>query len=262
MNLLNRFELTDAHPVSTPADLNVQLVAEDGVSGPADQRLYQRMIGSLQHAAGGTRPDIAQIVGALARYCNKPSQLHLTAAKHVFRYLKGTVNLALTYRATGNDELHGYSDADWAGDRDTRRSTSGHVFILSDGAVTWCSKRQASVALSTVESEYMALSLATQEAVWLCRLVEEVGNPDQEATVTFKDNQGAIATAHNPVFNRHTKHIQIRYHYVREAVAEEIIKAIYCPSSEMTADILTKAIPKDQFELLRAKMGLEDQISV
>ena len=121
MNLLNRFELTDAHPVSTPADQSVQLVAEDGVSGPADQRLYQRMIVSLQYAAGGTRPDIAQIVGALPRYCNKPSQLHLTAAKRVFRYLKGTANLALTYQATGNDELHGYSDADWAGDRDTRR---------------------------------------------------------------------------------------------------------------------------------------------
>ena len=163
--------------LSTPADLYVQLVAEDGVSGPADQRLYQRMIGSLHYAAGGTRPDIAQIVGALTRYCNKPSQLHLTAAKRVIRYLKGTVNLALTYRATGNDELHGYSDADWAGDRDTRRSTFGHVFILSDVAVTWGSKRQVSVALSTVESEYMALSLATQEAMWLRRLVEEVGNP-------------------------------------------------------------------------------------
>ena len=96
------------------------------------------------------------------------------------------------------------------------------------GAVTWCSKRQASVALSTVESEYMALSLATQEAVWLRRLVEEMGNPDQEATVIYEDNQGAIAKAHNPVCHRHTKHIQIRYHYVREAVAEEIIKAIYC----------------------------------
>ena len=108
----------------------------------------------------------------------------------------------------------------------------------------------------------MALSLATQEAVWLRHLVEEMGNPDQEAPVIFEDNQGAIAAAHNPVFHRRTKHIQIRYHYVCEAVAEEIIKAIYCPSSELTADIFNKAIPKDQFELLRAKMGLEDQISV
>ena len=108
----------------------------------------------------------------------------------------------------------------------------------------------------------MALSLATLEAVWFRRLVEELEKPDQAATVIFEDNQGAIATAHNPVFHRRTKHIQISDHYVREAVAEEIIKAIYCPSSEMTADILTKAIPKDQFEQLRAKMGLEDQISV
>ena len=108
----------------------------------------------------------------------------------------------------------------------------------------------------------MALSLATQEALWLRRLVDEMGNPDQEATVIFENNQGAIVTAHNPVFHRRTKHIQICHHYVREVVAEEIIKAIYCPSSEMTADILTKAIPKDQFVLLRSKMGLEDQISV
>ena len=214
------------------------------------------MIGSLQYAAGGTRPDIAYIVGVLARFCHKPTQLHLTAAKRVFRYLGGTADLALTFTGSGNPKLTGYSDADCAGDRDSRRSTSGNVFVLGDGAITWSSKRQNSVALSTVEAKYMALSQATQEAVWLRRLTEELGQADQGATIIYEDNQGAICTAQNPVFHRRTKHIHIRYHYVREAVSDNTMKLVYCPTSEMTADLLTKTIPKDQYEYLREKLGL------
>ena len=141
INLLHRFELADAHPVGTPADTNVILEVDDDFSQPADQKLYQRMIGSLQYAAGGTRPDIAYIVSVLARYCGKPNTKHLNAVKRVFRYLKGTQDLSLTYSQAGNEELIGYSDSDYAGDHDTRRSTSGNVFLLGDGAVTWCSKR-------------------------------------------------------------------------------------------------------------------------
>ena len=214
----------------------------------------------MVYAAGGTRPDIAYIVGVLARFCHKPTQLHLTAAKRVFRYLGGTADLALTFTASGNPGLLGYSDADWAGDRDSRRSTSGNVFMMSDGAITWSSKRQNSVALSTVEAEYKALSQETQEAVWLRRLTEELGNTDQSATTIYEDNQGAICAAQNPVFHRRTKHIHIRYHYVREAVIENTIGLVYCPTSEMTADILTKAIPKDQFIFLREKMGIKEPV--
>ena len=121
-NLLHRFELADAHPVGTPADTNVPLKADDDVSQPADQKLYQCMIGSLQYAAGGTRPDIACIVSVLARSCGKPNNKHLNAVKRVFRYLKGTHYLLLTYTRSGNEDLIGYSDSDYAGDRDTRRS--------------------------------------------------------------------------------------------------------------------------------------------
>ena len=130
------------------------------------------------------------------------------------------------------------------------------MFVLGDGAITWSSKQQNSVALSTVEAEYMALSQATQEAVWLRRLTEELGQTNQEATIIYEDNQGAICTAQNPVFHRRTKHIHIRYHYVREAVSDNTIKLVYCPTSEMTADLLTKTIPKDQYEYLREKLGL------
>ena len=256
INLLHRFELADAHPDGTPADTNVILDADDDVSQPADQKLYQRMIGSLQYAAGGIRPDIAYIVSVLAHYCVKPNTKHLNAAKRVFQYLKGTQDLSLTYSQAGNEELIGYSDSDYAGDHDTRRSTSGNVFLLGDGAVTWCSKRQTSVALSTVEAEYMALSQATQEAVWLRRLLEELGKESKSLTTIMEDYQGAISTALNPDFHRMTKHIHIRYHYVRESIADNIIDVIYCPSSEMTADALTKPLTKEQFEYLRGKMGL------
>ena len=165
LNIIKRFGLEDAHPVATHADVSVTLEADDGVSKPVDQQNYQQIIGSLLYASGGTRPDVTFIVGVLARYCGKPTQLHLTAAKHVLRYLKGTSELALTYTTEGSVGLTGYSDADWAGDRDTQRSKSSMTFLLQGASITWRSKRQASVALSTLEAEYMALSQATQEAV-------------------------------------------------------------------------------------------------
>ena len=256
LNIVKRFGLEDVHPVATRANVSVTLEADDGVSKPVDQQNYQQMIGSLLYASGGTRPDVTSIVGVLARYCGKPNQLHLTAAKRVLRYLKGTSKLVLTYMTEGSIGLTGYSDADWAGDRDTRRSTSGMAFLPHGASINW-SKRQTSVASSTVEGEYMALSQATQEAVWLQQLLEEVGESTSEGTTIMEDNQGAMATARNPVFHCRTKHIQIYYHYVREAVAEGIIRLVYCPTKEMLADIFTKALARDQLENLREKLGLQ-----
>ena len=131
------------------------------------------------------------------------------------------------------------------------------IYIRNEIHATWSSKRQASVALSTVEAEYMALSQATQEAVWLQRLLEEVGESTKEGTRIMQDNQGAIATVQNPVFHRRTKHIQIRYRHVREAMAKGIVRLIYCPMKEMLADIFTKTLARDQFEHLRDNLGLQ-----
>ena len=128
---------------------------------------------------------------------------------------------------SGNKILEGFSDADWAGDRDTRRSTSGNAFILSDAAIIWFSRKQSSVALSTIEAEYMALSIATQEAVWLRQLIDEMSE-DKSITI-WEDNQEAIFTANNPVFHKKTKHIHIQYHYVREAVECGEVDIKYCP---------------------------------
>ena len=195
-------------------------------------------------------------MSSVAKFCNQPTELHLTAAKRVLRYLKQTRDLSLTYVKNTPEAIIGYSDADWAGDVKDRRSTSGNVFLLGGAAITWASKKQNSVALSTVEAEYMALSVATQEAIWLRQLQEELGMKDAGPTLIYEDNQGAISMAKNPVFHKRTKHIQIRYHFVREAVEDEVITLEYCRTSEMLADSFTKPLPREQFERLRIGIGL------
>ena len=154
----------------------------------------------------------------------------------------------------------GYSDADWGGDLDDRKSTSGYVFQISGGAVSWSSKKQTCVALSTAEAEYVALASATQEAMWMRRLSAELsGKPPVGATMIFEDNQYAISMTKNPQFHGRSKHISIKYHFVRDQVTEETIKVEYCPTTEMIADMLTKALPKDQLTKLRRMVGLTSQ---
>lgn len=190
--MLKRYGLSDANSVSTPADLSVKLVKDDGVSKAVDQINYQSMVGSLLYAAMATRPDIAQAVGAVSKFNAKPTEAHLTAVKRILRYLKGTTHLVLKYQKLEDGSLIGFSDADWAGDSDDRHSTSGNLFLMTGGAISWLSKIQAIVALSTSEAEYVALSLATQEAVWLRSLLSDIGVSLNGPTVLMEDNQGVI----------------------------------------------------------------------
>ena len=254
---MKKFRQTEAKPVSTPADLNVKLQKEDGVSRLVDAILYQSIVGSLLYAAIATRPDIAQAVGVVSKFCASPTQGHLTAAKRILRYLKGTTYLGLSYKKCAEGNLTGYSDADWAGDMDDRHSTSGNVFFLAGGAVSWLSKKQATVALSTAEAEYVAHSAATQEVIWLRRLFIDVGVPPEGPTVIHEDNQGAIAMAKNPVGHARTKHIDIRHHFVREGVQNGAIVLKYIATDEMIADMLTKPLPKHRFEKLVTELGMK-----
>ena len=175
LRMLEKYGLQDAKPVSTPADPNVRLRKDDGVSKTVDPVLYQSMVGSLLYAAIATRPDISQAVGTVSKFSSKPSEAHLTAVKRIFRYLK-----------------------DYAGDLDDRHSTSGNLFLMCGGAVNWLSKKQPIVTLSTAEAEYVALSTATQEAVWLRKLLKDFGEAQDQATMVMEDNQGAICIAKNP----------------------------------------------------------------
>ncbi|KAL5515273.1 hypothetical protein EMCRGX_G000418 [Ephydatia muelleri] len=257
-SLLERYQLSEAKSSCTPADINVKLVKDDGAAKLADSVCYQSMVGSLLYAAIATRPDIAQAVGAVSKFNSCPTETHLTGVKRILRYLKGTINLGLKFEKTADSSIIGFSDADWAGDLDNRHSTSGNLFVMSGGAISWLSKKQPVVALSTTEAEYVALGAATQEVVWLRRLLSDIKASPKMPTIISEDNQGTIAIARNPVYHARTKHIDIKYHYVREALMDGVIDLVYCPTQQMTADILTKPLSRDQFETFRHEMGLKD----
>jgi hypothetical protein len=179
------------------------------------------------------------------------------AVKRIMRYLKGSLHLKLQLRGQ-HIKLKGYCDADWAGDVNDRRSTTGYVFSLGDGVVSWSSKRQPTVALSTTEAEYMAASHCTREAIWLRQLLDDMRCKYDEGTLIMCDNQGAIALAKNPVYHARTKHIEVQHHFVQEKVARGAIILEYCPTEDMLADVLTKALARERHERLTSNIGIGD----
>ena len=258
LSMLQKFGMNEAKPVSTPADNNVRLQKDDGISKPVDPVRYQSLVGSLLYAAIATRPDISQAVGAVSKYCAKPNEQHLTAVKRIIRYLKGTVDIAIRYHQTDDELLIGYADADFANDVDDRHSTSGTLFLMVNGPVSWLSKKQPVVALSTAEAEYIALSSATQEAIWFRKLLGQLSEVTEYQPIILKeDNQGAITMAQNHVPHGRTKHIDVKYHFVHEAIQQRLIELKYCPTDNMIADLLTKPLLKGQFEKLRFAMGMD-----
>ena len=255
LNMLEKYSLSEAKIISTPADINVKFKKDDGISKAVNSVTYQSLVGSLLYAAMPTRPDIAQAVGVVLKFCSQPTEAHLTAVKRILRYLNGTQNLAIKFQKS-DEALVAYSYADWAGDLDDRRSTTGNLFLMAHGPISWVSKKQAVVTLSTSEAEYVALSFATQEVIWLRKLLTDLRVTLPGPTVLMEDNQGAITITKNPVGNARTKHIDIRYHYVCEAVQNRIVDSLYCPSEDMIADLLTKPLPREHFKMLCEAMGM------
>ena len=238
---------------------------ETTVQQKADERTYQRAIGQLQYLACGTRPDIAFAVGVLGRFRNQPLIEHWNAIKRVFRYLSGTKDLCLRYgmnkEAPGGGErigLCGYSDSDFAGDTQDRKSTGAYVFTLGGAAVTWSSKKQRTTATSTTEAEYMALFEAGKEAQWLRQMVRVLAGStgNDNAVPLYEDNKAAMLVAMEPAYHPRTKHFGVQYHKVRELRQNGIIQVEYLPTEEMPADALTKALAKAQFEKKTANLGL------
>jgi len=257
-NILKRFNMSDCKPVGTPMDANTKFFKKsDDNDGGCDEKLYQQAIGSLMYAMLGTRPDTAFAVGALSRFNSNPGRLHWQAVKRVFRYLQGTKGHSLEYRANGKP-LVGFCDADWAGDVDDRRSTTGYTFILAGGAVSWSSKKQQTVALSTTEAEYMSLTQATKEGIWIQRFLEEIGfgSAAPHPTTIYDDNQGCIALSRNSVYHARTKHIDVRHHFVREKVEAKEVDVRFCGTDEMIADVMTKALANVKHEYFTSLLGL------
>ena len=189
----------------------------------------------------------------------KPSETHWMGVKRIFRYLRGTTNYGLKYDGNvGSLDLVGFSDADWAGDINTRRSTSGYAFQLGNSTVSWSSRKQHTVAKSSTEAEYVALSTATQEGIWLRRLLSCLKLDMNSPTVIYEDNQGAIDLSKNPKHHDRTKHIDVCHHFVRERVASKEIAVSYCPTNEMTADIMTKGLSAVKYQKFRRMLGVCD----
>ena len=198
--VLRRFGMADSKPVSTPMEAGKSFEKLKDDDDPVNLREYQAVIGCLTYASIGTRPDLSSSVGVLSRFMTKPGNEHWTGVKRVLRYINGTLNYSLKFQSTKTSvvNLNGFADADWAGDVDTRKSTSGYVFQIGSSTVSWSSKRQTMVALSTTEAEYVALSYATQETIWLRKLLESIGLKQPIATTINEDNQSTISLVKNP----------------------------------------------------------------
>ena len=206
------------------------------------------------HLAVGTRPDIAFAVSTVAQFSADPGLQHWEAVKKIFRYLAGTKKLALTF-GDGKRSLEGFTDADRAS-QEHRHAVSGYAFLLDGGAVSWSSKKQELVTLSTTEAEYVAATHAAKEAMWLRRFIQEIFRPLSRPTTIHCDNQSAIALAKSGAFHARTKHIDIRYHFIRFSVDQGSISLVYCPTDDMTADTLTKPLPSLKAKHFTAMLGL------
>ena len=225
-DVLRRFNMEDSKPISTPMDPNARLTKSEEVVGADEKRWYRSAVGSLMYLMVSSRPDLAYAVGAVSKYVESPAPAHITAVKRILRYVRGTSNYALHFGSTKTPAvLQGYSDSDWGSDADDRVSISGYAFFYGDGIISWSSKKQSSVALSSTEAEYMAMSHACKEAVWLRRLFDGVGAKMEDGpTVLHVDNEGAIKLAKNQTFHGRTKHIVTHHHFIREKVDEGVIE--------------------------------------
>lgn len=210
---------------------------------------YANAVGALMYAMVCTRPDISHAVSMVSRYMHNPGKEHWQAVRWILRYLHGTVDVGLRFERnkTSGQHLVGYVDSDYAGDLDKRRSTTGYVFTLAGGPISWRSMLQSTVALSTTEAEYMAVTEAFKEAIWVHGLIEDLGI-DQENVEVFCDSQSAICLAKNQVHHSRTKHIDVRFHFIREIVEEGDVLLQKIPTADNPADMLTKVVSGIKFK--------------
>lgn len=258
--VLKRFNMQDCKPIGTPLEANLKLMKlTDEEYAEVEHQMqgipYKAAVGSLMYAMVGTRMDLAFAVSVVSQHMAKPGPMHWATIKRIMRYLKGSLNHKLCLGGN-NIALHGYCDADWAGDTNDRRSTTGYVFFVGMGAISWNCKRQPTIARSTMEAEYMAASHGAMEAIWLRLLLEDIGLVQLEATPLRCDNQGCLAFAKNPKNHARTKHIDIQHHFIREKIEMGVIDMMYCETKDMLADLLTKALVKERHNILSKALGL------
>jgi hypothetical protein len=254
--ILESAGLSGCNPSDTPMESRLKLT-KLSTAPEMDATKYRILVGSLRYLVN-TRPDLAFSVGYVSRFMERPTTEHLVAVNRVLRYIAGTLHYGCHYQRRRGALLEGYSDSDLAGDIDTRKSTSGILFFLGSSIITWQSHKQKVVALSSCEAEYIAATTAACQGVWLAQLLAGLRGERVRAYTLKMDSQSAIQLSKNPVFHDRSKHIDTRYHFIRECVEHKRVKLEFVKTTEELADILTKALGRDRFCELRSKIGVID----
>ena len=257
--VLERFSMSNAKPVGSPLAGHFKLCSEQSPSSDEEKEKMQKVpyasaVGSLMYAMVCTRPDIAYAVGVTSRFLANPGKEHWAAVKWIFKYLRGSSKVCLSFGG-GPPALTGYTDADMARDIDTRKSTSGYVLTFAGGAVSWQSRLQRCIALSTTEAEYIAATEVCKEMLWMKEFLQELGLK-QENYVVHCDSQSAIHLCKNPMFHSKSKHIDVRYHWIRNVFEEKQLQLQKIHTDDNGADMLTKTLPKERQEICRQLVGM------
>jgi histone deacetylase 1/2 len=255
-DLLKRANMADCKPVSTPLSTSEKLsIYEGDPLGPIDASRYRSIVGALQYLTL-TRPDIAFSVNKVCQFLHAPTTVHWAAVKRILRYLKSCAKLGLKINKSFSFLVSAYSDADWAGCPDDRRSTGGFAVFLGNNLVSWHAKKQATVSRSSTESEYKALANATAEIIWIQTLLKELKVSSPPVARLWCDNMGAKYLASNPVFHARTKHIEVDFHFVRERVNSKLLQIDFVPSEDQVADGFTKALSVRKLENFKYHLNL------
>jgi histone deacetylase 1/2 len=235
-----------------------QLTSVDGtLLSSEDATEYRSLVGGLQYLTI-TRPDISYAVNRVCQYLHSPRDAHMTAVKRILRYIRHTVSYGLRLCASSSTLLSAFSDADWAGNPDDRRSTGGYAVFFGPNLIAWSARKQPTVSRSSTEAEYKAVGNATAELIWVQSLLRELRVPQPQSPVLWCDNIGATYLSSNPVFHARTKHIEVDYHFVRERVAQRLLRIKFISSKDQLADIFTKPLPLPLFQGCRRNLNLLD----
>ncbi|KAL8110234.1 hypothetical protein AgCh_026086 [Apium graveolens] len=255
--IIEKAGMMGCNPTKYPMDPKEQIDKDEGGKA-VDVTQYKSTIGGLRYLVH-TRLDIAYAVGIASRYMEKPTMVHQNAVKRILRYVQGTLHFGLVYsKSNGNNIVTGFADSDLAGNMDDRRSTGGMCFYLNESLVTWVSQKQRCVALSSCEAEFMAATAAACQAIWMRNVLSQITTEEVGPIVLYIDNKSAIDLAKNPVFHGRSKHIHVRYHFIRECVERGDVVLKHIASEYQKADILTKALTTVKFERMRSLLGIKD----
>ena len=253
--LLDKFRMQNCTTSTLPMDPGIKL-RKDMKSIAFDSQLYRSLVGSLIYITN-TRPDIYYTISYVSKYMDNLQETHWHAAKHILRYLKGTINFVLQFSTHGNPHLYFYADADWGRDLDTRRSTSRILHRVGDSFIDWSSKLQPTLSLSTTEAKYHVLTDTSKDILYLCRLLEELREDITQPIPILSDNKSCIKLVDNPMLHARTKHIEIQHHFIQEQVKAGTTIVSYVPTCFQQADLLTKSLTYKPFSINRKAIGIK-----